>query len=92
MTAPLIQQACGVVERLSDSVFVRAADALHLMCAKERGFAEIYSNDCHLLAAAPHFGLVGRNVALESIHHLIAFADFGELGAGEDVGDAAVGW
>ena len=28
----------------------------------------------------------------ESIHHLIAFAEFGDLPAGEDVGDAAVGF
>lgn len=62
MTADLVRQACVVVEGLSGSVFIRSADALHLACAKEQGFAEIYSNDRHLLAAAPHFGLTGKNV------------------------------
>lgn len=52
----------GVYGGLSAGVFLRAADALHLAAAKQHGFKVVHSHDTHLLAAAPHFGLEGRNV------------------------------
>jgi predicted nucleic acid-binding protein len=45
--------------RLNRSVFVRSLDAVHLVTARAEGFARIYSNDRHLLAAARSFGLDG---------------------------------
>ena len=44
------------------STYLRAFDALHLACAVENGFTEVYSNDRHFLAAAPLFGLRGVNI------------------------------
>lgn len=57
--------AAGVSEKLRllpANVFIRGADAVHLLCAAEHGFTEIFSHDRHFLAAAPHFGLTGRDV------------------------------
>lgn len=64
-----LQQGPEVFDRIAKtfaqlpaSVFLRAADALHLATAAEHGLTAIYSNDAHLLAAAGSFGIVGKNV------------------------------
>ena len=47
---------------LPRQVFLRTGDAVHLLSARERGCTEVYSNDRHLLAAAPHVGIAGFDV------------------------------
>ena len=51
-----------VLQSAPNTLYLRAADALHLACAAEHGFAEVYSNDRHFLAAAPLFGIRGIDV------------------------------
>jgi predicted nucleic acid-binding protein len=43
-------------------LFLRAGDGLHLQAAHDAGEKEIWTNDRHMLTAAPHFGLKGRSV------------------------------
>lgn len=62
MTSALLGKICTYVHSLPRNAFIRAGDALHLGSAKERGFVEIYTSDHHMLAAARHFDLVGKNV------------------------------
>jgi predicted nucleic acid-binding protein len=66
LTEAMIQHVEKVYTSAPASTFLRAADALHLACAAGHGFLEIYSNDRHLLTAAPLFGLRGRNVIPQS--------------------------
>lgn len=43
-------------------IFLRTADAVHLATAQELGERDVWTNDRHMLAAAPYFGLTGRSV------------------------------
>jgi len=43
-------------------MILRAGDAIHLLTAQQLGEREVWTNDRHMLAAAPYFGLVGRSV------------------------------
>ena len=50
----------AAVRNLAPRVYLRAADAIHLVTARDAGFSEIRSNNRHLLRAARYFGLKGR--------------------------------
>ena len=62
LTESIIASVVVSFQSLAETVFLRTADAVHLVTAKTHGLSEIYSNDTHLLAAATHFGLEGKNV------------------------------
>jgi predicted nucleic acid-binding protein len=57
MPESLVQSARQKISKLPATVFLRAADALHLMCASAHDGTEIYTSDRHMIAAAPAFGL-----------------------------------
>ncbi len=58
----ILARIAQVYANLPASVYLRAADALHLATAISHGHKLVYSNDSHLLAAAPHFQLTAKNV------------------------------
>ena len=59
------REGTPTVLQLPTTVFIRSGDALHLTCAEENGFREVYTNDRHMLAAARHFRLKGVDVVGE---------------------------
>jgi predicted nucleic acid-binding protein len=61
VTASLIRRVTSLVATLPPAVFLRAGDAVQLVSALEAGEPDVWTNDRHMLAAAPHFGLVGRS-------------------------------
>ena len=62
LTDTILERVETVFATAPTTTYLRAADAIHLATAAEHGFLEIHSNDRHLLAAAPCFGLIGVNV------------------------------
>jgi predicted nucleic acid-binding protein len=67
VTSGLLEKARKAVLDLPSTVFLRSCDALHLACAEEHGFQEVYTNDRHMLQAARHFHVNGVNVLSESV-------------------------
>lgn len=66
VTSDVLEKARTAVLALPATVFLRSSDALHLACAEEHGFHEVYTNDIHMLRAARHFHLTGVSVLGES--------------------------
>jgi len=62
LSAVVVARLQRTYATLPKSAPLRAGDAVHLACAAESRFKEIYSNDEHLLAAAQSFGLRGQNL------------------------------
>ncbi len=58
----LLWEIHATLQALPANVFLRAGDAIHLASARSANFSEVWSNDRHLLRAAPHFGIRGKSV------------------------------
>lgn len=58
----LLNSVNRCIRSLDRRIYIRTNDAIHLICARDNGFQEIYSNDRHLLAAAESFAIRGVNV------------------------------
>jgi predicted nucleic acid-binding protein len=62
VTAGLLEKARKTILDLPSTIFVRSGDALHLACAEDHGFQEVYTNDRHMLQAARYFDVTGVDV------------------------------
>ena len=62
LTDAVMSRLESTLRAAPSGTFLRAADAMHLACAAEHGFTEVYSNDRHFLSAAPLFGMRGIDV------------------------------
>jgi hypothetical protein len=57
----LLRRTGSLMLAAPEDLFLRTADAVHLLTAQEIGETEIWTNDRHMLAAAPYFGLIGKS-------------------------------
>jgi predicted nucleic acid-binding protein len=57
-----VANAAESLRTLSKRITIRSADALHLACAREHGLGRVYTNDRHMLRAAPAFGVEAMGI------------------------------
>jgi predicted nucleic acid-binding protein len=57
LTATIVAATVAVIRQVPKSVFIRGSDAIHLACARESGFTEVYTADRDMALAAPHFSV-----------------------------------
>jgi predicted nucleic acid-binding protein len=57
----LLRTTSALMVSAPPDLFIRTADAVHLATAQQIGESEVWTNDRHMLAAAPYFGLRGRS-------------------------------
>jgi predicted nucleic acid-binding protein len=62
LSTRLIHRIGSVMNSLPPNAFRRSSDAIQLLSAQDAGEHEVWTNDRHMLAAAPLFGLAGRSV------------------------------
>ena len=62
LTETILEKTSAILLSAPRELFLRTADALHLATALHIGQREVWTNDRHMLAAAPHFDLTGRSV------------------------------
>jgi len=62
VTETILRKVDAATRKLPAGCYVRAMDALHLVTAADSGFAEVWTNDKHMIDAAAHFGVRGRSL------------------------------
>lgn len=58
----LLRRTGSLIVAAPNGLFIRTADAVHLVTAMENGERDVWTNDRHMLAAASYFGVTGRSV------------------------------
>ena len=58
----LLRRTSALIVSAPPDLFLRTADAVHLVTAHEIGERDVWTNDRHMLASASYFGLTGRSV------------------------------
>lgn len=51
-----------MLRTLSKRITIRSADASHLAYAREHGLRRVYTNDKHMIRAAPAFGIEAMGI------------------------------
>lgn len=62
VTEALLRRTSALMVSAPRNLYIRTADAVHLVTAHEAGEREVWTSDRHMLAAASYFGLTGRSV------------------------------